>query len=382
MVALKNIKLVLDDKIIPDAVVLMDKDRIVDYGKENCVQIPDNTNIFDGNGYYVGPGFVDIHCHGGGGFDMCQNPTQAAEHFLKHGETTVLPTFYTTTSKDEFIKYIHNLKEQKKKNNASKIIPGYYMEGPYTNPKFGASPELNKWLGDIVPDKYKEMVDELGSLAIVWAVAPEREGVEDFLKYAKKVNPKAVITIAHSEATIEQAEMLKKYGIKLLTHCTNATGRIKRSAGTRACGPDEFCFLNNDIYAELICDSLGIHVQPEMIKLIIQIKGVDKVVLISDSFVSKEPTPKGYEHITDLSFDASGNLSGSKLTLDAACRNIIKHTSCSICDAFKMASINPAKAIGLDNEVGAIAVGKKANLVVVDEEFNIKNVIFEGDFVC
>lgn len=382
MLVIKNARLVLEDKIISNGVILIENGRISDYGKQDEIQIPDNAKIYDACNNYVGPGFVDIHCHGGGGYDFCSNPTEAAQHFLKHGETTVLATFYTTIDKDTFIDNIRNLKEEKKKNNASRIVPGFYMEGPYMNPKYGAALENNKWLGEITPDKYRDMVDELGELALVWVVAPEREGVEDFLKYVKKVNRNARISIGHSEAIVEQAQMLKKYGITLLTHCTNATGRVKRSAGTRSCGPDEFCFLNDDIYAELICDSLGIHVQPEMIKLILKIKGVDKVVLISDSFHNMEPTPKEYEHITDLTFDTSGGLCGSKLTLDAACRNIVAHADVSICDAFKMASRNPARAIGLDDEIGTIAVGKKANIVVVNEKFNVKNVIFEGEIVC
>ena len=87
--------------------------------------------------------------------------------------------------------------------------------------------------------------------------------------------------------------------------------------------------MDKDMYAEIICDSAGIHLSSEMIEFVLAVKGSDRVVLISDSFVG-EPSPKGMEHITDLSFDANGNLSGSKLTLDVACRNLVKHTGCSM----------------------------------------------------
>lgn len=382
MLAIKNANIVLENKIIPNGVLLISDGKIANFSSAEDIEIPKGCEVFDAQGNFVGPGFVDIHCHGGNGYNLCENPTKAAEHFLSHGETTVLATFYTTTDKDSFLKQIKNLKAEKAKNNASKIIPGFYMEGPYMNPKYGASPELNRWCGEIKPENYKELVDELGPLALVWAIAPEREGVADFLAYAKKVNPRAVISIGHSEATPEDVAKLDKFGITLLTHCTNATARIPRSDGTRSCGPDEICFLNPNMYAEVISDSLAIHVQPEMQQLILQIKGIDKVVLISDSFVSNEPIPKEYEHITDLSFDASGGLSGSKLTLDAACRNVMAHTGCSMCEAFIMASRNPARVIGMDDKIGTICVEKKANLVIVDKDFNIKNVIFEGEFIC
>ena len=136
------------------------------------------------------------------------------------------------------------------------------------------------------------------------------------------------------------------------------------------------------MYAEVICDSQGIHVNPDMLALILKIKGKDKIVLISDSFVNDEPTPQKFAHITDLNFDANGLLCGSNLTLNVACRNLIGHLGVSINDAFLMASLNPARAIGLDNEIGSIEIGKNANLVVIDNDFNVNKVILKGKFVC
>ena len=245
------------------------------------------------------------------------------------------------------------------------------------NPKYGAFPEKNKWRGEIKEELYKELVDEASDVAKVWAIAPEREGIEDFLKYVKKSNSQAMISVGHSEATPAQVKALKKYGIGLQTHCMNATGRPPCMAGTRSCGPDEACLMDKDMYAEIICDSKGIHLPPDLIEFVLAVKGIDKVVLISDSFVG-EASPKEMEHITDLSFDSNGLLSGSKLTLDVACKNLIKHTGCSIPDAFLAASRNPARVIGLDGEIGSIEAGKKADLVFVDDDFTVKKVMVEG----
>ena len=129
----------------------------------------------------------------------------------------------------------------------------------------------------------------------------------------------------------------------------------------------------------MISDSCCTHVKAEMQQLILHCKGLDYVVLITDSTVYNFPSPPQYAHVDDINFDERGGVSGSKLTMDKACRNIMTHTNCGIAQAFLMASRNPARAIGLDHEIGTIEVGKKANLVVVDDRFNIKKVILEGE---
>ena len=246
------------------------------------------------------------------------------------------------------------------------------------NPKFGAMPERNKWKGAIAEDAYKEVVDTAGTDAFVWSVAPEREGIEEFVQYAGKVNPHAVFAVGHSEATPAQVRKMKRYGLRIQTHCMDATGNYSEWVGTRGAGPDEACLNDPDMYAELICDSGAVHVNKDLINLIVRTKGVDKVVLITDSFVSDLPAPEKLKHITDLIFDENCWLSGSKLTMNVACRNIMSHTNCGIAQAFLMASRNPARAIGLDDEIGTIEEGKLANLVFVDDVFNVKKVILGG----
>ena len=377
MIAIKNAKVVLETGIIFDGVVLVENDRISAVGAASELKIPADAEIVDANGAYVGPGFVDLHVHGGNGHFFYSEPEEAAEHFLSHGETTVLATLYYDLSREQFLESIRCVKNAMETGTASKAIGGFYMEGPYMNPKYGASPEKNKWRGEIKEENYRELVDEAKDVAKVWAIAPEREGIEEFLKYVKGASPDTMISVGHSEATPAQIRTLKKYGIGLQTHCMNATGRPSCMLGTRSCGPDEECLMDKDMYAEIICDSEGIHVPPDLIELILTVKGIDKTVLISDSFVG-EASPKEMEHITDLSFDSNGFLSGSKLTLDVACKNLVKHTGCSISSAFAAASRNPARVIGLEDEIGSIAKGKKADLVFVDSEFNVKKVILEG----
>ena len=378
MVCIHNAKVVQETGILWDGVILLDGDRIAAVGERREVQIPAECEMIDAQGAYVGPGFVDIHVHGGNGHMFDSEPLEAAEHFLRNGETTILATLYYNLSKEGFLDSIKKVQAAMAAGGAGNAIAGIYMEGPYMNPKFGAMPERNKWKGAIAEEAYKEVVDTVGTDAYVWSVAPEREGIEEFVKYAGSVNPHAVFAVGHSEATPAQVRKMKRYGLCLQTHCMDATGNYSEWVGTRGAGPDEACLTDPDMYAELICDSGAVHVNKDLINLIVKTKGVDKVVLITDSFVSDLPAPEKLKHITDLIFDENCWLSGSKLTMNVACRNIMAHTNCGIAQAFLMASRNPARAIGLDDEIGTIEPGKLANLVFVDDVFNVKNVMLGG----
>ena len=378
MVCIHNAKVVLETGILFDGAILLDGDRIAWVGERREAEIPADCQMIDAEGAYVGPGFVDIHVHGGNGHMFDAEPLQAAEHFVKNGETTILATLYYNLSKEGFLDSIKKVQEAMAAGGAGDAIAGIYMEGPYMNPKFGAMPERNKWKGAIAEDAYKEVVDTAGTDAFVWSVAPEREGIEEFVQYAGKVNPHAVFAVGHSEATPAQVRKMKRYGLRIQTHCMDATGNYSEWVGTRGAGPDEACLNDPDMYAELICDSGAVHVNKDLINLIVRTKGVDKVVLITDSFVSDLPAPEKLKHITDLIFDENCWLSGSKLTMNVACRNIMSHTNCGIAQAFLMASRNPARAIGLEDEIGTIEAGKRADLVFVDDVFNVKKVILGG----
>ena len=377
---IENAKVVLEDGILCDGAILTEGERILWVGKRGETDAPEAERV-DAGGLFVGPGFVDIHVHGGGGAEFFVAPKRAAEFFLRHGTTTVLPASKNCYDLPFYLESFQRIREAMRSGGAGKTIAGIYMEGPYMNPKYGANPEGNLWRGDILPERYKPLVDGAGDLVRVWAVAPERDGIEPFLKYAKEVNPQVVFAVGHSEATPDEIERVKNYGIRIQTHCMDATGRVPLWEGTRGSGPDEYCLLDDEMYAELICDSGTVHVSVTLQKLILKAKGLDKVILITDSNDVNLPAPPGLEQYTDLSFDPFGRLAGSKLTLDRACRNIMRHTGISMDKAFLLAARNPARAVGLDHEVGTVAAGKKANLVFVDEAFTVKRVMLEGEFV-
>ncbi len=373
--AIINANVVTPDGILYDGTIVIQNDRISDIIKNNA-DIPDNAEIIDAKGAYIGPGFVDIHVHGDSGTNTYDASAGAVDHFIRHGTTTLLATPDYSQNFSELMNAIENAKKAAHK---SRVIKGIYMEGPYTNPNYGAGADKNPWRNGITQQEYTALVDACGTDVKVWTIAPEVEGVKEFLAYAKKVNPEVVFAIGHSEATTAQILALGKYRPMLLTHAMNATGRHSALPGTRSYGPDEYCFSQPDMYAELISDSCGIHVNSDLQRMLLQIKGVDKVVLITDSNVVESPSPECFSHITDLNFDHNGNLDGSLLTMDLACKNIMSHTNCGIAQAFIMASLNPAKVIGLDDQIGSIEKGKIADLVFVDDKLNVLGVMLEGE---
>ena len=200
------------------------------------------------------------------------------------------------------------------------------------------------------------------------------------MEYARKVNPSVKIAVGHSEATPQQIKDMGIYKPTIQTHSTNATGRgIPDIGGILGLGPDEYCFRDPEVYCELISDSQCIHVKADMQQLMLHTKGVDKMILITDGTLSEGDNPEELKHITDLNFDQYGALCGSKMTMEQACKNIMQSTNCGIAQAFKMSATNPAKAVGLD-DVGSIEAGKKADFVFVDDKFNIKKVMIQGEF--
>ncbi|HHW30683.1 MAG TPA: amidohydrolase family protein [Clostridiaceae bacterium] len=379
IIAITNTHIVLKDHLILNGVIITEGDRIVNLGEMNKTDIPGNAQIIDANGNYTGPGLIDIHTHAGGNAFFTEDPQRAAEHHLRHGTTSILPALYYNLSREQFLDGISMMKNASK-TGSGRIIKGLYMEGPYLNPKFGCEAENNKWTQGIKREEYELLIEEVGDFAKVWCIAPELEGIEEFVADVKKAIPGIVFSVAHSEASPLQIERFIPFGLKLATHHTNATGDLPKYPECRGVCVDETVNFNDDIYAELICDSRGIHVDPYMLRLVLKIKGKDRIILISDAFVSEGPVPEGYEDVDDINFDFAGEIAGSKLTLNIACRNMFKHTGSSLCDVFRFASYNPAKLLNMSG-YGEIAAGNKADLIIVDHLMNVKKVILSGEII-
>jgi N-acetylglucosamine-6-phosphate deacetylase len=249
-------------------------------------------------------------------------------------------------------------------------------------PEFGANKEACPWKGDIKKEDYLPLLEALKGFVKVYVLAPERENILDFVKDAKALDSNVRFSVGHSKAEPKDIEACIPYGLCLATHHTNATGKLEIYPECRTACVDETALYNDTIYTELICDKIGIHVSPYILRYVKNVKGDDKIILISDAYVDYGPIPEGdlYEGAFDINFDHSGEISGSKITLDNACRNMMVHTGASLCQVFKYASRNPAKVLGLSDR-GEIRIGNRADLILVDAEFNLKSVIINGKLV-
>ncbi len=381
MKAITNTKLVMEDGIIWDGTVLYENGKIVKAGWAQDIEIPADAEVTDAQGLYTAPGLIDIHNHGGGDWLFAENPTYCSEYFIKHGVTTVLPTFYHNLDMDIMLESAQKIREASK-TGAGRIMDGLYMEGPFMN-LMGSFQNEMKWSGAVKEEEYVKLMEGLGDMVRVWAIDPNRENIESFLQYAKEKTPNVIFAHGHSRCTAEQIRAVAHYGVKVRTHITDAGGSKGRAQGTPGAGGDEYCLYEPDMYAELICDETGIHVVPDLIKMIVRTKGVEKICLISDSMPSrtnyKNNEELGIWYGADLNYDDEGKLAGSRMTLENGVRNMMKHTGYGLCHSIRMASLNPAKLLGIDHRVGSIAAGKTANLIIIDDMVQIKKVILEGE---
>lgn len=377
MKAIINGKLVFPDSIREGA-LLMENGRIVAAGN---VKVPPEAEIIDAAGLYVGPGFVDQHSHGyqhsGENYPVKTDPVAAAEAHLKHGTTTYIPS---TDYGDTLEEHVHliQLCVNAIESEMDTSIMGIHLEGPFINRHYGSSSESAMEYSD-------EICEKLFSVSFPYirhcTYAPELPMAPLLEEKMRKYGITGAI--GHTCAGVTDIERAVAYGARIATHMFDASGcdRSFEDAAKLTQHPQN-CSANimlaiPGLYYELICDSDGMHATKYSVCEVLRAGGEDHLILVSDTFV--ETAEQKEER--DVNFDAAGCLSGSRLCLSMAVRNFIRFTGADIRVAFKCASTNSAKAMGLFDCVGSIDAGKMANLVLVDSDFHIKRVFFKGQEV-
>lgn len=384
MTAIINTKLILEDSIIYDGVITFENGIIQQMGKASEVPVPEGAHVVDAQGRYTAPGLIDIHNHGGCEYKFYEDPAHCCEFFLTHGQTTVLPTFYCSLSAEELVEGMKKVQETAR-TPVGRVIGGLYMEGPYMS-GFGSNQKYIRWGGEIRKEEYAPVLEALAGYAKIWAIDPARPGIEGFMQDVKQADPNAIFTMGHSRGTAAQCRKVKKYGLKLQTHHNDSGKAPGRAQGTMGAGCDEYALYDPDIYVELICDENGIHVDPELIRMVVRTKGVERIILITDHVADRHHylnnEAEGILYGPDLNYDYEGHLSGSHLTLDNACRNLMAHSGYGLCHAIRMASLNPARLLGIDDQVGSLEPGKRANLILIDDMVHVDSVFLEGQLVA
>ena len=353
--------IVLGDEIIPGTI----------FFEEVINKIIFEKNISYKN--YIVPGFVDLHVHGGKGHDSMEglnSITKMSDYHLSHGTTTIYPTT-VAASFDDTLKALKGLGNYIKDNNKTTNIDGVHLEGPFINPKkMGAQPPFAQLPNNDFIEKLMEEVP-----VKIMTLSPEiHEGIDlvNFL-IKNKIKPQ----IGHSLANFNTCKIAIKNGVESFTHLYNAmSGFDHRNPGVVAAA------FSKATFAEIICDL--VHVNKEMIKL--AANNIKKIYSISDC-ISGSGMPDGeYKLGTYKVVKKNGvvklnnnTLGGSIVTMDKTFINLI-NIGFSIQDSVKMTSTNACEYMGY-NDIGYLDKDNKANLLNLDEKFNLKEVFLKGNKV-
>ena len=384
MKAFVNGKLVFPDKIC-EGNILVENGKILASGD---VLVPQDAEVIDLKGQYVGPGLFDIHNHGylnvktGEAYTAMEDPIAMAKGHLRSGTTSITPSVSYGRPLEDFRICADGCRKAIASGDSS--IEGMHYEGPFTNPQYGA---LSTAAWEYSKELCEEVFDIGKGVVLHCTYAPELEcapELEDFL------NERGIVMdMGHTAMTADDCARAVSKGAKNVTHLFDAMGCHKVPTGSLAIQETSSLAALSfpGIYYELICDSRGIHVNPHAARFALRCAGEDYIILISDSTAvatyhdpSKYP-PEDWRSATDLNCNHLGQLSGSHLRLSDSCKNFMKFTDCGIRVAFKCGSTNPAKLLNLDHKVGSILPGRDANLLVVDEQFNVQDVYFHGELV-
>ena len=371
-------------QLICGKAIIVEKEKIIAIINKEELNTATLTGVevIEANDKFVVPGYIDIHIHGGGGSDVMDGNYEAINQIaITHshfGTTAFLPTTMTM-SKNRIIRSLRSIGEAVEKGTTGAKILGVHLEGPYINPeKKGAQKEED--IKEISIEEFLEFNQASGNLIRLVTIAPEIPGAVDFIRW---LNKQGIITSAgHSNATYMQIEEGIQAGLSQVTHLFNAMKGLHH----REPGIIGAALASPELTVEVIAD--GIHVHPMVIKIVIEIKGDERVVLVTDAIratgINEGIYDLGGQKITVKQGQArlkTGVLAGSVLTMDKAVKNLVTKVGIPLTKAIKMASFNPAKCIGIDDRKGSLAVNKDADIVILNKNLETELTMVAGRVV-
>lgn len=358
---LKHAKVLNADFEWSDAPIFIQDGTITEHAVDETI---------DCQGCYAVPGLVDIHTHGCNGFDtMDGHIDEMAKFWAKNGTTTFLPT--TATMDFDGLKAA--MSAVASCNTEGAFVAGVHLEGPYfsdqykgaQNPKYLRNPSIEEF----------EILHSVCKTIKIISLAPELPGAMDFIRQASR---SVTVSLGHSGADYETAKAGFSCGASHVTHLFNGMpDMLHRSPNLVGAALE-----NPDVTCEIICD--GIHVHPAIVRLIFNLLGDRRMVLISDSLMAT-----GVEHgefslcgqkiyvKNGSAVLGNGSIAGSTVTLLECVRRAVSF-GIPLASAVRMASLTPAKVIGLDGIIGSIVPGKRADILLLDENLQLKQVILAG----
>jgi len=329
--------------------------------------------VIDAGDCYLLPGLVDIHTHGAMGvnYQVPGDFDRALMYAAGQGVTTVLPTI-ATRPMEALLAAIRNIQSQKEKNLPGAAIGGIHLEGPFIT-RTGAM------LSTQVPctvENFRVLADCAGDLLKVMTLAPERENAVEVI--AEGVSRGVRMSIGHTEADYDTAMAAIDAGATGATHVLNVMPPFSH----RAPGTVGAVLTEERVSCEVICDM--IHLAPATVKLVRAAKGLEKMILISDSGLIAGLGDGEYTVDGNVRFvkdgvcrNARGALAASTFSMAESARRLVQ-LGFSLGDIARIGAYNPAQAVGLDHEIGTLETGKRADILFCDEAFHIKKVLTRG----
>ncbi|MGN0172556.1 MAG: N-acetylglucosamine-6-phosphate deacetylase [Acutalibacteraceae bacterium] len=334
---------------------------------------------FDLTGCTVIPGLIDMHIHGCAGADTGDATPEALEAMsallVKRGVTSFCPTSMTLSFEE--LQTIFANVARVKDSVSGAYIHGINMEGPYiAMSKKGA--QNGNYVRNPDKDEFKRLYDGCGGCISIVDIAPECEGAEEFIK---EVQPYCPVSTAHTAAGYDEAMKAIEWGVRHTTHLYNAqSGLTHRAPGVVGAVFD--AAPRYGVRAELICD--GFHIHPAALRIAFRQLGEDNSIIVSDSMCAAGHVDGEYDlggqtvYVKDgKALLADGTIAASTSNVYEELKNVISY-GIPLKQAIKSATINPAKAIRVDDVTGSVKVGKRADLLVLDRDFNIKLVVVKG----
>lgn len=379
-----HVKVFTEDKKFTDGGIVIKNGTIEQvYTEGKRPQTEDE--VLDGKGMYAIPGLIDLHFHGCKGDDFCDGSRDAiariAEYEASVGVTAIAPA--TMTLPVEELEQILRVAAEYKKGPHSKKeadFVGINMEGPFISPaKKGAQDERNIIPCDVkVCERFLEVSE---GLVKFMGIAPEES--ENAVSFIEAVKDKVNVSLAHTNADYDTAMAAFNAGADHAVHLYNAMPAFTH----RAPGVIGAVYDSKHVMAEIICD--GVHIHPAAVRATFEMMGEDRMILISDS-MRAAGMPDGSYTLGGLDVNVVGNratlasdgaIAGSVTNLMDCMKTAVKAMNIPLETAVACATINPAKSLGIDAEYGSIRAGKKAHIVLMDQELNVQQVIKDGELL-
>lgn len=379
MIYIHNGNVITPFKTINNGVVVVEGSKIIAVGKKEEISFDQYSEMINANGLFIIPGFIDLHVHGGGGQDVQGKSKESilavGRYHLQHGTTSFLPTIMTQPW-EEMKKDVMVMRDCMDTEYDGAEILGIYLEGPYVSPKYCSSHEV-KYTRKPSISELMEIVNISRSSIKILTIAPELNGALEMTQEACQRG--IVVAIGHSDSSYEETMAGIHSGMTHATHAFNAM----RGFHHRELGAVGAILLSEEVTAEIVPD--GVHVHPETVKLLIKIKGIEQVVAVTDAS-SFTGMPQGTYLLGKQKLIVKDGravledrtLAGSLITMNTAFRNIIRWGKITLPQAVKMTSFNPAKVIGFSYRKGSIEPGKDADIILIDDWFNVKVVMVGG----